>query len=279
MIKVNLTVRGHDLTGVSSPNELANRAQEVGITNLQFAMGASFPKLNSTAAAINPGMGTYFKNLFAKKNVQIALLSCYSNLIHPDAEKREEILQKFEAYLRHAAFFGASMVASETGSVLPNLGFSELNFEDAIFEDLVRVIQRLVTKGEEYKTLVAIEAGLNHPLYSVERTKQLVAAIPSEYLGIILDPTNLITAKNHYSIVSIVEEAFKSYGEKICAVHLKDYIVEGEKIVPVPLGEGIIPYKEILKIVECHKPYCYVVLEQTKDEGILKAKNLIEAID
>lgn len=279
MIKVNLTIRGHDLSKVDSPIDLANKTQEVGITNLQFAMGASFPDLNSTGPAINPGMGTYFKNLFSQKNIQIALLSCYSNLIHPEPEKREEILQKFESYLRYASFFGASMVASETGSVIPDLGYTEENFEDAVFEDLVEVVQRLVRKGEEYKTLVGIEAGLNHPLYSVERTKELVEAIDSEYLGIILDPTNLITVETHETIEEIVKEAFKSYGHKICAVHLKDYVVEGDAIIPVPLGEGVIPYESILKIVESYKPYCYVVLEQTQNEGIITARKLIEAIN
>lgn len=278
MIKVNLTIRGHDLSKVDSPIELANKTQEAGISNLQFAMGASFPDLNSTASAINPGMGTFFKNTFAQKNIQIALLSCYSNLIHPEPEKREEILQKFESYLRYASFFGASMVASETGSVIPDLGYSEENFEDSVFNDLVKVIERLVKQGEKYKTLVGIEAGLNHPLYSVERTKELVATIDSEYLGIILDPTNLITAETHESIELIVKEAFEAYGHKICAIHLKDYVVEGNEIMPVPLGEGIIPYTNILKIIEVYKPYCYVVLEETKDEGIVKARKLIEAI-
>lgn len=277
-MNVNLTIRGHDLSNITTPEELAKKTKEVGISNLQFALGASFPQLNSTANAMNPGMGTYFKNTFANEAVQIALLSCYSNLIHPDKQQREEILTKFESYLRHASFFGASMVASETGSVIAGLGYTEENFEDEVFEDLVQVVQRLVKKGEEYKTLVGIEAGLNHPLYSIERTQQLVEAIDSDYLGIILDPTNLITAENHDSMVDMVQEAFEKYGDKICAIHLKDYVVENGKIVPVGLGLGVIKYKEILSIVEAYKPYCYVVLEQTVDQEIVHAKKIIEAL-
>ncbi len=271
----NLVIRGHDLSNIQTPQELAQKTQACGIHNLQFALNASFPNLRADATAMNPGMGTYFKNLFAKHEIQIALLSCYSNLIHPDLAKREEILTKFESYLRYAGYFGAAMVASETGSVIPELGYSEDNFKDETFATLVTVIKRLVKAGEKYKTLVGIEGGLNHPLYSVARTKQLLAEVDSEYLGIILDPTNLVSVATHESMVAIVREAFESYGEKICALHLKDYVIKDDQIVPVSLGKGFINYREILQIVDEYKPYCYIVLEETKDDGIVTAKELL----
>ncbi|NWO00517.1 sugar phosphate isomerase/epimerase family protein [Tetragenococcus halophilus] len=272
----NLTMRGHDLSNVDTPEDLALKMQNLGIKNIQLALNISFPEMNTSGYGINPGMGTYFKNLLAKHDIQIGLLSCYSNLIHPDRHKREEILLKFESYLKHANFFGASMVASETGSVIPELGYSEDNFDERVFEELIEVIQRLALKGEEYGSLVAIEAGLNHPLYSIKKTKQLIQAVDSDYLGIILDPTNLITAKNHESMVEVVEEAFAQYGSKICAFHLKDYIVKEDQIIPVSLGKGCIKYQEILKIIEKYTPYCYIVLEETKEQDVLSARELIE---
>ena len=78
---------------------------------------------------------------------------------------------------------------------LPPLGYSEENFSDEVFEDLIHVIQRLVRVGEKYQIMVGIEAGLNHPLYSNQRIAELIERVPSDYLGIIYDPTNLITAK------------------------------------------------------------------------------------
>ena len=271
----NLALRGHDIFPVETPEELATQVKNYGIHNIQFALNASFPNLPAGKTEINPGMGTYFQQLFAKNEIQIALLSCYSNLIHPEPEKREEILQKFEAYLHHAAFFGAAMVASETGSVMPELGYTEENFADEVFEDLVAVIQRLVSTGEQCRTLVGIEAGLNHPLCSIQRTKELVSRIPSPYLGIILDPTNLITVETAASIVALVQEAFEAYGARICALHLKDFVIKNKQIIPVPLGEGLIDYQKILKIGNQYKPYCYIVLEETTNENILRACELV----
>lgn len=273
----NLAVRGHDLTKVCDPQDLACQIAEKGIKNVQFALNASFPEL-SAAAQINPGMGTFFKNEFGQQNVQVALLSCYSNLIHPDPHEREKILQKFERYLFHARYFGASMVASETGSVIPTLGYSEENFTDEVFDELVTVVQRLVKTGERYQTMVGIEAGLNHPLFSNDRIQELIARVPSDFLGIVYDPANLITPETASKQVEIVAEAFEKFGERIVCLHLKDYVIEEDRIVSVPLGEGIIPYQTILQIVDQYKPYCYVVLEGTKDEEIKRAVAMIEGL-
>ena len=254
----NLAVRGHDLTKVCDPQDLACQVAEKGIKNVQFALNASFPEL-SAAPLISPGMGTFFKNEFGQQGIQVALLSCYSNLIHPDADEREKILQKFERYLFHARYFGASMVASETGSVIPTLGYTEENFTDEVFDELVTVIQRLVKTGERYQTMVGIEAGLNHPLFSNDRIQELITRVPSDFLGIVYDPTNLITPETASKQVEIVAEAFEKFGERIACLHLKDYVIEEDRIVSVPLGEGIIPYQAILQIVDRYKPYCYVV--------------------
>lgn len=41
----NLAVRGHDLTKVCDPQDLACQIAEKGIKNVQFALNASFPNL------------------------------------------------------------------------------------------------------------------------------------------------------------------------------------------------------------------------------------------
>ena len=274
----NLTIRGHDLTNISNPLDLAKQIAAKQIHNVQFSLAVSFPEL-SDGEKLNPGMGTFFKQIFAEQEVQVALLSCYSNLIHPDPLKREKILQKFESYLAHAHYFGASMVASETGSVLPEMGYTIDNFQPNVFEDLVAVIRRLVKVGEQHRMMVGIEAGLNHPLFSVERIHELLKRVNSPYLGIIFDPTNLITVDTYKDQVKIVRQAFQLFGDQIVCLHLKDFNVANGEINPVPLGEGLIQYEEILTILHQYKPYSYVVLEETKDNSICQAVDLINRIN
>lgn len=273
---LNITIRGHDLSQVQTIEELAEKTKEQGIHTLQLALGLSFPEISSGANEINSGMGNYVKRVLEKQEVSVGILSCYINMIHPDLTIREELLTKFEQYLRYASSFGASMVASETGCVLPEIQYTEENFTDEAFAEAVSVIRRLVKAGEKYQMMVGIEPGLNHPVYSLARVEQLIQAVDSDYLGIILDPTNLITSTNYQEQVQLVEEAFERFGEKICAVHLKDFRVEQEKIVPVNLGDGVIEYTKIKEIIKKNRPYLYVVLEETKDDGIRYGRSLLE---
>ena len=273
---LNITIRGHDLSEVQTIEDLAEKTKEQGIHTLQLALGLSFPEISSGANEINSGMGNYVKRVLEKQEVSVGILSCYINMIHPDLTIREELLTKFEQYLRYASSFGASMVASETGCVLPEIQYTEENFTDEAFAEAVSVIRRLVKAGEKYQMMVGIEPGLNHPVYSLARVEQLIQAVDSDYLGIILDPTNLITSTNYQEQVQLVEEAFERFGEKICAVHLKDFRVEQEKIVPVNLGDGVIEYTKIKEIIMKNRPYLYVVLEETKDDGIRYGRSLLE---
>ncbi|WP_395531918.1 sugar phosphate isomerase/epimerase family protein [Enterococcus lactis] len=273
---LNITIRGHDLSQVQTIEDLAEKTKEQGIHTLQLALGLSFPEMSSGANEINSGMGNYVKRVLEKQEVSVGILSCYINMIHPDLTIREELLTKFEQYLHYASSFGASMVASETGCVLPEIQYTEENFTDEAFAEAVSVIRRLVKAGEKYQMMVGIEPGLNHPVYSLARVEQLIRAVDSDYLGIILDPTNLITSTNYQEQVQLVEEAFERFGEKICAVHLKDFRVEQEKIVPVNLGDGVIEYTKIKEIIKKNRPYLYVVLEETKNDGIRYGRSLLE---
>ncbi|HFR3106754.1 TPA: sugar phosphate isomerase/epimerase family protein [Enterococcus faecium] len=273
---LNITIRGHDLSQVQTIEDLAEKTKEQGIHTLQLALGLSFPEMSSGANEINSGMGNYVKQVLEKQEVSVGILSCYINMIHPDLTIREELLTKFEQYLHYASSFGASMVASETGCVLPEIQYTEENFTDEAFAEAVSVIRRLVKAGEKYQMMVGIEPGLNHPVYSLARVEQLIQAVDSDYLGIILDPTNLITSTNYQEQVQLVEEAFERFGEKICAVHLKDFRVEQEKIVPVNLGDGVIEYTKIKEIIKKNRPYLYVILEETKNDGIRYGRSLLE---
>lgn len=268
MKQVSLTARGHDFTTVSTIQELATVANDSEIKTIQLALGLSFPTLPSSKAAINPGMGNYVKQQLAQKDVTIGILSCYINMIHPDLTIREENLAKFEQYVAMAHSFGANIVATETGNVYPEIHYTPDNFTEAVFSEMVQVIKRLVKVGERHQTIIGIEPGLNHPLHSLEKVTRLIDAVDSPYLGIILDPTNLIDATNYQEQVAMVETAFTKFGEQIVGFHLKDYLINDQAIVPTALGEGMMDYQAIIKIIERQKPYLFVVLEETKDDKL-----------
>ncbi|MBA3926175.1 TIM barrel protein [Listeria rustica] len=268
---LQFAIRGHDLTNINSIEDLGIKTQLSGVRNMQLALGISFPNMPSDTSNINPGMGNYFKTRLAEHGVNIAILSCYINMIHPDLATRERLLRKFEAYVKNANYFGASMVATETGCVFPEISYTTENFTEEVFQETVQVIRRLVAVGEKHGMMIGIEPGLNHPIHSLEKTARLIELVDSDFLGIILDPTNLIAAESYANQVKLVEQAFESFGDKICAVHLKDFVLENGAVKPVPLFEGQIRVNEILSTISRYKPHSFVVLEETKDAWIGKA--------
>ena len=275
---LNLAIRGHDLSGVTTLEALAEKTQKQKVHTLQLALGMSFPNWPSDSENLNPGLGQLVKGTLQKKTIQVGILSCYINMIHPDPVMREAALTKFESYVRHARYFGAAMVATETGNVLPEIRYTPDNFTDEAFDEMVQSIQRLVKVGEQQQTLIGIEPGLNHPLYSLDRVTELIQRIDSDYLGIVLDPTNLITNETYPDQVSIVEEAFERFGEKIVAFHLKDFQVRNGQIEPVNMRTGLMDYPAICRLVAKKKPGMIVVLEETKDEAIKEAVQLIHQL-
>ena len=106
----------------------------------------------------------------------------------------------------------------------------------------VTVVQRLVKPGNVIKQWLGSK-WIKSPPISNDRIQELIARVPSDFLGIVCDPTNLITPETASKQVEIVAEAFEKFGERIVRLHLKDYVIEEDRIVSVPLGEGIIPYQ------------------------------------
>ena len=235
---LTLAVRAHDVGTKISPVELAKKNAETNITSIQFALGISYPEYAS-AAVLSPGLGSQLKNIFEDEKITISVLSCYINLIHPDLEEREKRLHQFETYIRYASMFGAKIVATETGSIYETIYYTEDNYTEEAYEEVLFSVRRLCREAEKY--------------------------------GIIVDPTNLIRVDIDKTYLEIVEEAFECFGEKIVAFHLKDFIIRNQQIFPVAIGEGQVPLKETIQFLNKHKPGLFTIFEETPFEKIASA--------
>jgi len=265
--------RAHDVADGVSPSELAAQAAALGVPRLQLALMKSNPEV---AKKLSIGLGEQFRVAFAEHGVSIAIFSCYQNLIHPDPEQREIILSTFGDYLRHASAFGARMVVSETGSVLPGLGFSTENHQPPAYADIVDSVIKLCDIAAHHGTLVGIEPGLNHPIYNLETTKRLIQDVASPNLAIVLDPFNLLRTEaaggdaetDPANYLSLIEKAFNEFGAVIEAVQIKDCVIDQTGTTPngiksVPVGTGILPIKEAVEFINNQKPGIDIILEDT----------------
>ncbi|AZP03852.1 sugar phosphate isomerase/epimerase [Jeotgalibaca ciconiae] len=278
-MELNLAVRGHDFYREDTAERLAEKIAETGLKNIQFALPFSFPSVPSQFENMNPGMGNYYQRIFSKQDIQITVLSCYINMIHPDLNEREKLIDKFCSYLRVAKAFGASMVATETGCVDEEIHYTEENFTEEAFEKVVESVKKMVTYAEKLGMTVAIEGGLNHPIYSPKKMRELLDRIQSPNMQVILDVTNFLRPDTVQNQKEVIDEAFNLFGSEIAAIHLKDFVVENNLVKPVAIGTGEMDFEYLLKKVSQEKPYLHLIMEETKEPDIPNAIAYLEKIN
>lgn len=259
---LHLGVRAHDF-GVLPLNELLARVKHYGFTHVQLAVRKSFPDSVPKPAVLSPGTASYYGNAFRQAGIHISVLGCYVNIIAPDPVKRAEALDSFATHLRLARDFGASLVGTETGSV--GAGYTKDNFTVEAYQAVVRAVRTMVAEAERFGTTVGIEAGQNHPLHSAPLARKLLEDVPSSNLQIILDCANLMSPDNCARQAKVVSEALELLGNRIAVVHLKDYKLEHGKIVIVPVGQGELDFKPILRYMKYERPHLHGILESTPE--------------
>lgn len=272
MSNIQLGVRAHDVPATSLV-ELVNKAKQANFTNLHFAPA----KLQQFVKAQNmtPGLAHYLYTPIQRAGLTISILGCYVNMVHPDPVAREQAIQTFETYLDSARWFGDAVVATETGSVDVN-GYTPRNFTDQAFAEVVTSVQRLARHAEAVGALFAIEPGVNHPIFNIERTSQLLDAANSPNLKLIFDPVNLITQANYQQQKQLISQFIETFKQQIVSFHLKDFkFVAGKKQV-VAFGQGQLEREFLLTTIGEHFPHTFCTFEGLHEKNIAAAINEVK---
>lgn len=268
-MELNLGIRAHDVQDQETIDGLAKEVAGKGLTGVQLALGKSFPELNTSVGSLSPGLARHIGDQFRNNNVQIAVLGCYIHMIHPDKEKRQSELERFKEHIRFARDFGCSIVGTETGNVNEKTGYTVDNFEEQPFLEVVESVRELVEEAEKFGVIVAIEAGINHPVHTAQKLRRLIDLIDSPNLQVIFDPANLLDPYNYERQEEIFQEAMDLLGDHIVIMHAKDFIIDEDGwIKMVPVGTGLLDYDAVFKLVKPKKPHLNVLLEATQEPHI-----------
>jgi sugar phosphate isomerase/epimerase len=262
MIQIGL--RAHDY-GRLPPEQLADTIAAYHPESIQLALGKAIvptPDLGS----LSPGYARRIKKIFEVRDISIAVLGCYINPIHPDFGQRENQLRRFEELLRYAGDFGCLLVGTETGSLNADCSFHPETGKEETFELLCASIERLVNFAEKCGSVVAVEAVADqHTSCSVEKMDRLLKRIPSPALRVIWDPVNLIPVTGlNESQEQFFAEALDAFGDKIVAIHAKDFRMDGgRKKGDLPAGTGELDWTVLLKLLGQRKYGIDIILENS----------------
>lgn len=113
---MQLGIRLHDTKKLPFEERIAN-VHELGFACGHLAPGKVISEFPTTDEALTPGLAMYMKNVFAKNQVDVAVLGCYLNLANPNRSS----LRKLPTVIWHISVLlpGWAAVSWELRPVLP----------------------------------------------------------------------------------------------------------------------------------------------------------------
>ncbi|MGC8779190.1 MAG: sugar phosphate isomerase/epimerase family protein, partial [Candidatus Caldatribacteriaceae bacterium] len=178
--------------------------------------------------ALTPEEAARIKELFRSHHLEISSLGYYPNNLDPNLENRRFYHEHLKKVIKAAAMLGVKVVGTFVGRD------PRTNIEEAL-EEFKKVFPELVQFAADHGVKLAIE---NCPmLYSIDRWpggtnlattpsiwRRMFESVPSEYLGLNLDPSHLIWQQIDYV------QAVHDFKEKIFHVHAKDTKILWDKL-------------------------------------------------
>ncbi|KIS03859.1 sugar phosphate isomerase/epimerase family protein [Paucilactobacillus wasatchensis] len=277
-MNLRLGLRSHDVSEHSLTHLLAVLKQ-YGLTNVQFAPFKFLPGdfVNQTNM-LTPGLMTAIQDKFVAANAHISVLGCYVNIVDNDVEQRQRNVNSFKDSLALARYVGGPIVATETGSLSDN-GYTEANFTETAYQRVLASVKQMAYYAEKYGAIMAIEAGINHPIYNNQIQKRLLDEVDSPNVKIIYDLTNILTPENLNDQGAILAEAEKLFKDDIFEFHIKDFVFDHGEKKTVPFGEGVLDAERYIKFISKLKPYSDCILEGLKEDRLEQSLNFINQID
>jgi L-ribulose-5-phosphate 3-epimerase len=272
--RIRIGVRAHDF-GRLPADELAAKIAAHHLVCAQLAPGKAIAGLELKPGVLNPGLAFDIGQAFNKHGVQIAVLGCYVNPIHPDPMMRQSLLGLFKEHLRYARDFGNGLVALETGSINADYSPHPGNHSEAAFQESLASIAELVAEAEKFGVIVGIEGVASHVVSTPRQMRRMLDAVASHNLQVVFDPVNLLSLDNHLEQESIIGESFELFGDRIAIIHAKDFVVENGRFNCTSTGRGKLRYDLVMKFAVRAKPGISILLEDTTEQTAQECREFL----
>lgn len=259
----NIGFRAHDFGSFGSADELGATIERIKSPSfIQLAIGKVL-KPSRPWTEWDEDYVSQIRDALAGHGVSTAVVGCYINPVHPDEDERKKHIARFKRSLMLTKAFGCPIVATETGSWSPTISYNVHTWEEEVFSIFLSSLEEMLKAAEDNDAICAIEpVSHQHTICSVERMVRVLETFPSEHLRVVWDPVNLVPINGIAELdgshpACPCEEAQRAYwtpaldafGEKICAIHCKDYVLDdaGLKKGDKPVLTGVFNWKALFK--------------------------------
>jgi L-ribulose-5-phosphate 3-epimerase len=258
------------LCGVKPPEELAEKVASHGYSYVQLAIWKAFAGYDfSLPGRLSHGLGNSISESFAKHGVSIPVLGCYVHLYTSDKTQFRLNINRFKEHLRYARFFGASVVAAETGK--PEPGTSE----EENWSRYIEGMHELTEEAEKWGVFIGIEPAQGHLIETSEKMLECLETLQSSSIGVVMDPCNMMNIKNFHKQDDVIRNAFSLLQDRIVSVHMKDIMPDTDNLREVPSGQGQLNYPLFLQLLDKYKPKVHMTMEGLDESQMKKAIKFI----
>jgi len=277
--------------------ESARRIRALGFNTVQLDL--VFKDMELGVNDINPAKCKTIRDTFRRYNLPICCISGYTNLVHPDPDKRKANLAMLKQILRHAGELGTPCVISETGTFDPDSDWVHhpRNKTREGYEECRDVIADIVQCAREHGARFLIETYVNNVIGSIEETLRLFADINDPTLGLLMDPTNYFETHNIDQMDPQLNAIFDALSDKIVIAHAKDvrkaekdqgvvlsnidagegHALQGVGMIELPPpGLGVLNYDLYLKRLARKHPNIPIIIEHLDESDVPRAKEFID---
>jgi len=171
------------------------------------------------------------RSSFEAHGVRIWGLSCTYNLVHPDLSQRAEYTARAEWLIGRAPDLGAEVVTlcSGTRDAEDMWRAHPANSSPEAWAELRASLGQLLPAAEKAGVRLGIEPEPGNIVADADRASRLVAELGPDgrFIGIVLDPANLVTPATAFDQDRILRHAFNALGAEAVALHAKDVVPTG----------------------------------------------------
>lgn len=280
---MQIGIRLHDVNAALGPERQtlearAETARAEGFSCVHLAFSKVIRGVSFDNCALTEGLALYTKRLLAQNGLDTAVLGCYLNLAHPDPAALQDIQSRYYGHVRSAALLGAGVVGTETGAPNPEYKTDGQTHSREALDTFIRNLTPVVERAEHWGVAVAIEPVWKHIVYDADRALEVLDAVRSPNLRIILDPVNLLYDGNADQRERVIGEAMDKLAEHIAVVHLKDFVRADGELKACAAGTGEMDYTAILRFMKARKPYIQATLENTSNDNAETVREFIEGL-
>ena len=272
---MRLGIRAHDVKA-DTFEELVKKIHEQGLHCCQLALPKAVHEFPTAKEVMTPGLAFYMREVFAKYQVDVAVVGSYHNLATPDERAYADTLDTYRRNIVFASLLGAGMVGTETGACNTAYKTEPFSFSEQALEIFISRLRPVVEYAEKMGVIVGIEPVCRHIVNTAARARRVLDAIDSPNLQIIFDPVNLLDMSNYQDYPAIFREFTELLGKDIAVFHFKDFRIEDGKLLSCAAGTGEMDFDFLLSYIRDHKPYAHVLMEDTNPGNAAAARDFLE---